>query len=92
MKNQESRYSTHRPTGLASSRNLLIGLAGGLAAVAWLSTRSRQAPQRRHADRGQERRNPMHFFLAGTYPRRRALDRTGQRPLFERRQSVYEAY
>lgn len=92
MRNQESRYSTNRPAGLASGRNLLLGLAGGLAAAAWLSMRNRQAPLRRHADRGQERRNPMHFFLAGTYPRRRALDRTGQRPLFERRQSVYEAY
>lgn len=80
---------------------LWIGLAAGLATLALFSAkpaarnlrnlrRSRQS--RRLADYGTERRNPLHFFLAGNHPRRRHLDRSGTRPLFERRQSVYESY
>lgn len=75
-----------------SKAGLWLGLAAGAAALAWMSARSGPPPARRYADRGQERRNPQHFFLAGQYPRRRSIDRSGARPLFERRQSVYDAY
>jgi hypothetical protein len=75
-----------------SGKLLLIGVAGSVAAVAWLTMGNKRESSRRFADRGQERRNPMHFFLAGRNPRRREIDRSGQRPLFERRQSVYDAY
>lgn len=90
----EKEYRTRenrRTPRLLSGKTLLIGVAGGLAAMAWLSMRERQQ-DRRFADRFQERRNPMHFFLAGAYPRRRRIDVSGQRPLFERRASVYDAY
>lgn len=90
----EKEYRTRengRTPRLLSGKALLIGVAGGIAAMAWLSMRERQQ-DRRFADRFQERRNPMHFFLAGTYPRRRKIDVSGQRPLFERRASVYDAY
>lgn len=69
---------------------VLVGLAIGLGVLAWMAARDPR--DRRFADRSVERRNPMHFFLAGNHPRRRAIDRSGHRPLFERRQSVYEAY
>lgn len=69
---------------------LLLGLAAGALALAWGA--SKRPKERRFADRSRERRNPLHFFLAGNHPRRRAIDRSGQRPLFERRQSVYDAY
>lgn len=82
---------TGRSTGLLSGKALLIGVAGGLAAMAWLSMRERHQ-ERRFADRFEERRDPMHFFLAGQYPRRRKIDVSGERPLFERRQSVYDSY
>lgn len=78
--------------GFMSGKALLLSVAGSLAAVAWLARTHEQGKARRYADRGQERRNPMHFFLAGRYPRRRKIDLSGERPLFERRQSVYDAY
>lgn len=83
----------HRtPTRTQRSNGALwLGLAGGIAIAIWLARRQ-SSPQRRFADRGEERRNPLHFFLAGRFPQRRAIDRSGERPLFERRQSVYEAY
>jgi hypothetical protein len=74
-----------------SHRVLLLGLASGIAAAIWL-VRRQSPPKRRFADRGEERRNPLHFFLAGRFPQRRAIDLSGERPLFERRQSVYETY
>lgn len=89
-KEYQNRESGHQ-TRLLSGKALLIGVAGGLAAMAWLSMRERHQ-ERRFADRFEERRNPMHFFLAGAYPRRRKIDVSGQRPLFERRASVYDAY
>lgn len=79
-----------RETGL--NRGLWLGLAAGFMALMWMSARERPRPERRFADRGQERRNPLHFFLAGSYPHRRRIDQSGARPLFERRQSVYDAY
>lgn len=70
----------------------VAGVAGGLAALALLSAARTQMRSRRYSDRAEERRDPLHFFLAGKYPHRRAIDRSGRRPLFERRQSVYDAY
>lgn len=84
--------TTGRTTRLLGNKGLLIGLAGGLAAVAWLSMGRTQQKGRRYSDHGIDRRNPMHFFLAGRFPQRRAIDRSRQRPLFERRQSVYDSY
>ena len=71
---------------------LWAGLAAVLAAFAWISAKPAVRQRRRRADREQERRNPLHFFLAGGYPGRRNIDRSGTRPLFERRQSVYDSY
>jgi hypothetical protein len=83
---------TERASRRVSGTTLLLGVAGGLAAMAWLASRNSSQQSRRYADRHEERRNPLHFFLAGKYPRRRKIDLSGKRPLFERRQSVYEAY
>ncbi|HJU71659.1 MAG TPA: hypothetical protein VJ603_07425 [Paucimonas sp.] len=71
---------------------LWISVAAGLAALAWISTRSPVQRTRRFADHEQERRNPLHFFLAGPDFKRRNIDRSGARPLFERRKSAYDAY
>jgi hypothetical protein len=79
--------STQRPRTA-----LWAGIAAGIAALAWISAKPAAQQTRRRADRGQERRNPLHFFLAGSHPRRRHIDRSGANPLFERRQSVYERY
>jgi hypothetical protein len=82
-------------SGMASRTGLWLGLAVGAAAVAayaWRSTRTEPVKARRFADRGEDRRNPLHFFLAGNFPRRRRIDRSGRRPLFERRASVYDTY
>jgi hypothetical protein len=84
--------TTGRTSRLLANKGLLVGIAGGIAAIAWLTLGRSQQPNRRYADRGADRRNPMHFFLAGSYPRRRAIDRSRNRPLFERRQSVYDSY
>lgn len=82
-----------RPERVTRPRTgLLVGIAAGLAALAWMSAQPVARQTRRRADRGQERRDPLHFFLAGGYPGRRSIDRSGTRPLFERRQSVYDSY
>jgi hypothetical protein len=73
------------------STALLVGVVGSAAAIAWAAAGRSQLRARRASDQGMERRNPMHFFLAGRHPMRRAIDRSGNRPLFERRQSVYDA-
>lgn len=91
MEKETNYVGTRHPIRIGSNKALLIGAVGGIAALAWLTLRERNH-QRRYADRYEERRNPMHFFLAGKYPRRRKIDVSGQRPLFERRQSVYDAY
>lgn len=91
MEKDLTRESTNR-TGQVSRNTLLLAVAGGLAAAAWWSMARESRHERRYADHAAERRNPLHFFLAGSYPRRRQIDRSGQRPLFERRQSVYDAY
>ena len=85
--------TTSRIDRLLSNRTLMAGAAGGVAILAlFMLTRDRRQPMRRYSDHGVERRNPMHFFLAGRFPQRRTIDRSGQRPLFERRQSVYDSY
>lgn len=91
MEKETDYVGTGRPIRIGSNKALLIGAVGGLAALAWLTLRERHH-ERRYADHHEERRNPMHFFLAGKYPRRRKIDVSGRRPLFERRQSVYDAY
>jgi hypothetical protein len=92
MQERSEAQSDAGSSGLFSGRTLLLGLAGGLAAWALFSANRDATQRRRFSDRGIERRNPMHFFLAGAYPRRRSIDLSGHRPLFERRQSVYDSY
>lgn len=92
MENDKKSQLLDGMKGLSTRKNLLIGIAGTLAAAAWLTTMRNQNHSRRYADRGMERRNPMNFFLAGSFPHRRKIDRSGAHPLFERRQSVYDAY
>lgn len=92
MRERSTDQSDAGGPGVFSGRNLLLGLAGGLAIWALVASGRGAAQHRRYADRGIERRNPMHFFLAGRYPRRRSIDLSGRRPLFERRQSVYDSY
>lgn len=70
-------------------KGLLIGVAGSVAALALLAKGRRD---RRYEDHDAERRNPLHFFLPNGSARRRAIDRSGKHPLFERRQSVYDRY
>ncbi|RJF95352.1 hypothetical protein [Noviherbaspirillum saxi] len=84
--------TTGRTSRLLKNKGLLVGIAGGIAAITWLALGRSEHRDRRYADRSEERRNPWHFFLAGTYPRRRAIDRSPNRPLFERRQSAYDSY
>lgn len=92
MKNEMNIGKASGTTHLLSGKSMLIGIAGTLAAAALVSmARSRQYA-RRYGDRAQERRDPTHFFMAGRYPHRREIDRSGAHPLFERRQSVYDAY
>lgn len=86
LKRQQAVESGQRTR---SSSGLWLGVAGGLAAIAILAMPKRA---RRFEDRQQERRNPWHFFLANSRARRRQIDLSGQRPLFERRQSAYEQY
>jgi hypothetical protein len=90
---QGNRHATQGMSPQGMSRvALLAGVAAGLAALALLLTARGRQQSRRYADRHDERRNSMHFFLAGQNPQRRDIDRSGKRPLFERRQSVYDAY
>lgn len=93
MKRYEKRHGNESMRSSHATRAAVwIGIAAGLAALAWTSAKPAGRHTRRHADRGQERRNPLHFFLAGSYPGRRHIDRSGTRPLFERRQAVYDSY
>lgn len=71
----------------------LTGAALGLAlAVGWVAWQATRRPHRRYADHALERRSPLSLFTAGDHPRRRAIDRSGAHPLFERREEVYESY
>lgn len=95
MKRNQERFGSAPARSAPSDRPriaLWAAIAAGVASLAWMSAKPAMPQTRRHADRGQERRNPLHFFLAGSYPRRRSIDRSGAQPLFERRQSVYDSY
>lgn len=93
MRNDSEGQASGGRAGLGSKKALWLGVAGTLAAAAWLSLSARERPKaRRYADRSAERRNPMNFFTAGNFPHRRKIDNNGAHPLFERRQSVYDAY
>ena len=95
MKKNQERLGNESMSSTQPTRPravLWAGIAAGLAALAWMSAKPVSRQTRRRADRGEERRNPLHFFLAGTYPRRRQIDRSGENPLFERRESVYDSY
>ena len=73
-----------------SNRPLVFGLLGSLAMVAGVTTMRMKNKGRRYGDHGSERRHPLSMFAAGAFPRRRKIDRSGEHPLFERRQSAYE--
>lgn len=88
MNMNEREGSAHRISG----KTVLLGVAGAAAAVTLLAIARSRRHMRRYGDRSPERRNPMHFFVAGTHPLRREIDTSGAHPLFERRQSVYDAY
>lgn len=93
MRHDNEGQAAGRMAGLGSRKTLLLGVAGTLAAAAWFSLAARERPKaRRYADRDTDRRNPMNLFVAGKFPQRRKIDRNGAHPLFERRQSVYDAY
>ena len=90
MQHEEEKKAASVAAGIASKKALLLGIAGTVAAAAWALRYQQRS--RRHADLGVERRNPMNFFVAGRHPHRRKIDRDGTHPVFERRQSVYDAY
>ena len=92
MGNMENTAAKRQRTALVSRNTVLAGIAASLVAAAWWSMTRERRVARRYADRGQERRNPIQFFQAGSYPRRREIDRSGNHPVFERRQSVYDTY
>ncbi|RJG01952.1 hypothetical protein [Noviherbaspirillum sedimenti] len=71
---------------------MLLGAATGLALFAGWSALRANRRARRYADHGLERRAPLSMFAGGDHPRRREIDYSGTHPLFERRQSVYDAY
>jgi len=71
---------------------VLLGVAASLAVFAgWSALRARRR-SRRYADHAGERRAPLSMFIGGDHPRRRRIDHSGTHPLFERRQSAYDAY
>lgn len=85
-----SRRAPHR---FRIGTPVLLGAITGLAVLAgWSALRANRPHLRRYADHASERRSPLSLFIAGDYPRRRRIDRSGAHPLFERRQEVYEAY
>ncbi|HEY8607693.1 MAG TPA: hypothetical protein VIM12_11330 [Noviherbaspirillum sp.] len=86
----DSRIATRSPR-VYENVPLLVGLAAGIAMLAGVTLMRGQRKERRYADRAIERRRPANMFAAGVFPKRRAIDRSGARPLFERRQGAYEA-
>jgi hypothetical protein len=72
-----------------SNKPLLL-VVGGLALFAGVSMlRTKPRSNKRYADHAIDRRNPFNMFAAGIFPLRRTIDKSGERPLFERRQSAY---
>jgi hypothetical protein len=84
----DSRIATRSPR-VYENVPLLVGLAAGIAMLAGATFLRGQRKDRRYADRGLDRRRPSNMFAAGVFPLRRYIDRSGTRPLFERRQSAY---
>lgn len=90
MKNVNTIRTTSRLPGGISNTQLVVGLVGAVAVIAGFSMVRGQQKTKRYGDRALERRKSANMFAAGVFPRRRAIDQTGQRPVFERRQSAYE--
>jgi hypothetical protein len=68
----------------------LLAVGSGLALLAGVSVLYiKQRANKRYGDHALERRTPANMFAAGVFPLRRQIDRSGRRPLFERRQSTY---
>jgi len=79
------RFGTRTP--YLAGAILGLGIAAG-----WVALQATRRPHRRYADNAVERRSPLSLFVGGDHPRRRAIDRSGAHPLFERREEVYETY
>lgn len=88
MKKETSHWRTSPNRSGMQWKLAALGVATGVCALLWKMMQA--SPARRYADKDVERRNPNHFFLAGSFPRRREIDRSGRRPLFERRHSAYD--
>lgn len=80
----QRRFSATSPVLLGAATSLVL-FAG------WSALRARRR-SRRYADHRLERRAALSMFAGGDHPRRRRIDYSGTHPLFERRQSAYEAY
>ncbi len=92
MHNKKYSREKMRPArSTFASGPVLLGIAGSLALVAGWTMLQARPRSRRYADHANDRRDPLSLFVPGG-PRRRDIDRSGAHPLFERRQSVYEAY
>lgn len=92
MKNLGLSSESGRAARGRSATPVLLGIAGSLALWAGWTVLQAKPRTRRFADRGADRRSPMSLFTPGLYLRRRSIDRSGAYPLFERRESVYDAY
>lgn len=79
-------------TRFSGGKPVLLGAAASIALLAGWSVLRTRRRSRRYADHAVERRTPLSMFAGGDHPRRRAIDFSGSHPLFERRQSVYDAY
>jgi hypothetical protein len=73
-----------------TNTQLVVGLVGAVAVIAGISVVRGKQKTKRYGDRAIERRKAANMFAAGVFPRRRAIDQSGQKPVFERRQSAYE--
>lgn len=92
MRNERNAAGPGGSQQWLSGKTILLGIAGAAAAAALVSVARSRQQMRRYGDTSEERRDPLHFFLAGRHPLRRKIDTSGAHPLFERRQSVYDAY
>lgn len=83
---------SHIQTRFGGGKPALLGAIAGIALLAGWSVLRTRRRSRRYADHALERRTPLSMFAGGDHPRRRIIDYSGSHPLFERRQSVYDAY
>jgi len=90
MKTQYKTRTSTPLTRVLSNTPLLAGLAGSLAVLAAYSLVRQSQKGKRYSDHAAERRLPANMFAAGIHPRRRSIDVSGRKPVFERRQSAYE--